>query len=99
IEDNNRRDWSIGLLIVTYSMNICRFKPTNNTLYKLVFGQHPLCNFNIIEEWKQHNINIEEDLPKGVIEDKEVSENENNNLSDGYGDFNEIIQINNTIIN
>ncbi|CAG8606755.1 30423_t:CDS:2 [Racocetra persica] len=53
MEDNDRRDWSIGLLIVTY-------------------------------------------LPESVIEDKEVSENDNNNLSDDNGDFNKIVQINNT---
>ncbi|CAG8757094.1 11348_t:CDS:1, partial [Dentiscutata heterogama] len=69
--------------------------PTNYTPYELVFRQHPLRHFNIIEEWKQHNINMEKDLPKGIIEDEEGSENEDNNLSDEYEDFNEITQINN----
>ncbi|KAF0539689.1 hypothetical protein F8M41_006948 [Gigaspora margarita] len=43
-------------------MNIRRSRPTNHTPYELVFGQHPLRHFNMIEEWKKHNINMEEDL-------------------------------------
>ncbi|CAG8653942.1 14970_t:CDS:2, partial [Cetraspora pellucida] len=62
MKDNNRRDWSIGLPIVTYAMTIRCSRPTRHTPYELVFGQHPLCYFNMIEEWKQHNVNMEEDL-------------------------------------
>ncbi|CAG8762228.1 5688_t:CDS:2, partial [Dentiscutata heterogama] len=36
--------------------------PTRHTPYELVFGQHPLRYFNMIEEWKQHNVNMEENL-------------------------------------
>ncbi|CAG8505494.1 5361_t:CDS:2, partial [Dentiscutata heterogama] len=63
MEDNNQRDWD--------TMNICRSRPTNYTLYEL------------------------EDLPEGIIKNEEDSENEDNNLSDKYEDFNEITQINN----
>ncbi|CAG8725457.1 45446_t:CDS:2 [Gigaspora margarita] len=52
MEDNNRKDWSIGLSIVTY-------------------------------------------LLEGIIEDEEVSENENNDFSNEYKDFNKINQVNN----
>ncbi|CAG8744909.1 12234_t:CDS:2, partial [Cetraspora pellucida] len=62
MKDNNRRDWSIGLPIVTYAMNIHCFRPTHYTSYELVFGQHPLCYFNMIKKWKQHNVNMEEGL-------------------------------------
>ncbi|CAG8757291.1 5529_t:CDS:2 [Cetraspora pellucida] len=62
MEDNNRRNWSIGLPIVIYAMNIHCSRPTHHTPYELVFGQHPLRYFNMIEEWKQHNVNMEEDL-------------------------------------
>ncbi|CAG8767104.1 24230_t:CDS:2, partial [Racocetra persica] len=87
MEDNNRRDWN--------TMNIRRSRPTNYTPYELVFGQYPLHHFNLIEEWKRHNINMEEDLPEGIIENEEGSENKDNNLSNKYEDFNEITQINN----
>ncbi|CAG8795767.1 41018_t:CDS:2, partial [Gigaspora margarita] len=33
-----------------------------------------------IEEWIKHNINIEKDLPKSIIESEECSENDDNNL-------------------
>ncbi|CAG8757000.1 6072_t:CDS:2, partial [Gigaspora rosea] len=62
MEDNKKRDWSISLPIVTYAINIWCSRPTNHTPYELVFGQHPLHYFNIIEDWKKHNINIEEDF-------------------------------------
>ncbi|CAG8780316.1 19108_t:CDS:2 [Cetraspora pellucida] len=80
MKDNNRRDWSIGLSIVIYAMNICCSRPTHHTLYELVFGQHPLCYFNMIEEWKQHNVNMKENLPEGIIENKKNFEE--NRVSD-----------------
>ncbi|CAG8597898.1 10397_t:CDS:1 [Dentiscutata heterogama] len=42
MEDNQQRDWSVGLPIVTYAMNIRHSRPTKYTPYELVFGQHPL---------------------------------------------------------
>ncbi|CAG8838762.1 7858_t:CDS:1, partial [Cetraspora pellucida] len=42
MEDNQQRDWSVGLPIVTYAMNIHHSRPTKYTPYELVFGQHPL---------------------------------------------------------
>ncbi|CAG8759542.1 16902_t:CDS:2 [Cetraspora pellucida] len=49
MEDNNRRDWSIGLPI----------------------------------EWKQHNVNMKEDLPEGIIKNEENFEGaDNNNIDD-----------------
>ncbi|CAG8621506.1 16267_t:CDS:2, partial [Cetraspora pellucida] len=53
--------------------------PTSHTLYELVFGQHPLHQFNIIEELKQYNINIEEDLLQNMVRSEEDLENMDNN--------------------
>ncbi|CAG8575690.1 497_t:CDS:2 [Cetraspora pellucida] len=70
MEDNQQRDWSVSLLIVTYAMNIRHSRPTKYTPYELVFGQHPLRHFNMVKEWKQHNINMEEDLPENIVENE-----------------------------
>jgi hypothetical protein len=50
-------------------MNIRRSEPTGYAPYALVFGQEPLHHFALIEEWKLHNITMEEDLPEGLIVD------------------------------
>ncbi|CAG8589758.1 23000_t:CDS:2, partial [Cetraspora pellucida] len=69
-QDNQQRDWSVGLPIVTYAMNIRYSRPTKYTPYELVFGQHPLRHFNMVEEWRQHNINMEKDLPENIVENE-----------------------------
>ncbi|CAG8447865.1 15071_t:CDS:2 [Cetraspora pellucida] len=61
-------------------MNIRQSRPTNYTPYELVFGQHLLRHFNMIEEWKTNNINMEEDLPENIIENEECSESEDDDL-------------------
>ncbi|RIB29866.1 hypothetical protein C2G38_878827 [Gigaspora rosea] len=72
-------------------MNICCSRPTSYTPYELVFGQHLLRYFNMVEEWKQCNVNMEEDLPEDIIENGEGSENEDNNdiIENGEGSENE----------
>ncbi|CAG8676874.1 14470_t:CDS:2, partial [Gigaspora rosea] len=87
---NERRDWSIGLPIVTYAMNIRCSRPTSHTPYELVFGQHPLRRFNMIEELKQHNITMEEDLSQNMVgseEDLEETDNDDGLYNDN-SDFN-----------
>jgi hypothetical protein len=51
-------------------MNIRRSEPTGYAPYALVFGQQPLRHFGIIEEWKLHNINMEEELPDDFANDE-----------------------------
>ncbi|RIB04788.1 hypothetical protein C2G38_2119868 [Gigaspora rosea] len=45
----------------------------------------------MVEEWKQCNVNMEEDLPKDIIENGEGSENEDDNdiIENGEGSENE----------
>ncbi|CAG8582529.1 4451_t:CDS:2, partial [Dentiscutata heterogama] len=94
MEDNEWRDWSIGLPIVTYAMNIRCSRPTSHTPYELVFGQHLLHRFNIIEELKQHNINMEEDLLQDMVRKNEFSdfEIEEQNLHESADDYTILMQ-------
>jgi hypothetical protein len=50
-------------------MNICCSEPTGHAPYALVFGQPPLLHFGMLEEWRLHNISMEEDLPEDILED------------------------------
>ncbi|CAG8510634.1 22317_t:CDS:2 [Gigaspora margarita] len=62
LQSDNGREFTAQIIYELLSL------PTNHTPYALVFGQHPLRHFNMIEEWKKHSINMEEDLPEGIIE-------------------------------
>jgi transposase InsO family protein len=53
------------------AMNIRRSEPTGHTPYALVFGQQPLRYFGMLEEWRLHNVVMEEDLPENMSMDEE----------------------------
>ncbi|CAG8765494.1 21138_t:CDS:2 [Gigaspora margarita] len=48
--------------------------------------RHPLCYFNMIKEWKKHNINIVEDL-SDIIEDLKNIDNSDYNDYNDYNNF------------
>ena len=56
---------NIAFFFISDAMNLRCSRPTGNAPYALVFGQQPMHNFGMIEEWKMHNINLEEELPEG----------------------------------
>lgn len=61
-------------------MNIRCSDPTGHAPYALVFGQPPLLHFGLLEEWRLHDISMEEDLPEDMFEN--ITSDVNNSTSE-----------------